>query len=97
NGTISGTVKRTGGEPVKGVFVGARNAKTKITVKVLTDKQGRYRVQDLPAGEYEVRATATGYKDGIRSSVKIVDSTDLEVKTTNETVNFDLQVGVVRW
>ena len=46
-GTISGTVKDPTGAPFQGAFVRARNAQTKITTFVLSDKQGQYRVQNL--------------------------------------------------
>ena len=50
--TITGTVKGPDGAPFKGAFVQAQNTKTKITVNVLSHKDGGYRVEDLPAGEY---------------------------------------------
>src|SRR6516162_7408586 len=69
--TISGTVKNSAGAPFRGAFVRARNVKTAMTINVLSDGQGRYRVQNLPSGDYEIRATAIGYKDGVRSGVKV--------------------------
>ncbi|PYS22502.1 MAG: hypothetical protein DMG11_26675 [Acidobacteria bacterium] len=63
DGTISGTVRNSTGAPFQGAFVRARNVKTKTTVNVLSDKQGRFRVQNLPPGDYEIRGTAIGYKD----------------------------------
>src|SRR5262245_16553124 len=66
DGTISGTVKNSTGAPFKGAFVRARNVKTKMTVNVLSDSRGQYRVQNLLPGDYEIRATAIGYKDDIR-------------------------------
>ena len=47
--TVTGTVKGPDGAPFEGAFVQAVNAKTKISVSVLSDKQGRYRVEK-PAG-----------------------------------------------
>ncbi len=38
--------------PFQSAFVQAQNTKTKITVNVLSDSQGHYRVDQLPAGEY---------------------------------------------
>src|SRR5262245_10400405 len=70
---ISGTVKNSAGAPFKGAFVRARNVKTKTTVNVLSDNSGQYRVQNLPPGDYEIRATAIGYKDDVRSNLKIVE------------------------
>ena len=40
--TITGTVKGADGAPFQGAFVEAQNTKTKITVIVLSDSQGRY-------------------------------------------------------
>ena len=59
--TVTGTVKGPDGAPFEGAFVQAVNAKTKISVSVLSDKQGRYRVENLPAGEYQVRVRAVGF------------------------------------
>jgi len=39
----------------KGAFVQAQNSKTKINVIVLSDRQGRYRIPDLAAGDYRVQ------------------------------------------
>ena len=50
--TITGTVKGTEGAPFQGAFVEAQNAKTRITTIVLSDSHGRYRIPDLPAGDY---------------------------------------------
>lgn len=43
-GVISGTVKGTDGSAFKGAFVRAQSAKTKITVDVLSDRTGAYRI-----------------------------------------------------
>ncbi len=48
--TVTGSVKGPDGAVFKGAFVQARNAKTRITVSVLSDQQGRYRIPDLPSG-----------------------------------------------
>src|SRR5262245_40838113 len=60
--TITGTVKGPDGAPFRGAFVQARNAKTKIMVNVLSDNQGRYRVENLPAGDYRVQIRAPGFQ-----------------------------------
>ena len=59
--TLSGTVKGPDGAPVEGAFVQAQNTKTKISFFVLSDHQGHYRVEKLPAGEYRVQVKATGF------------------------------------
>src|SRR5882762_9322829 len=66
--TVTGNVKGPDNTPFEGAFVQAINAKTHISVSVLTDKQGRYRVENLPAGEYQVRIRAVGFTTDPRSA-----------------------------
>jgi mono/diheme cytochrome c family protein len=88
--TITGTVKAVDGAPFQGAFVQAQNTKTKIAVNVLSDGQGRYRIEKLPAGEYRLQIGAVGYRADPRTGVNL---------TTDQNASFDfaLQKGVVRW
>jgi len=43
-------VKGPDGKSFKGAFVAAQNLESRITVNVLSDKDGRYRVENLPEG-----------------------------------------------
>ena len=88
--TISGTVKNSTGVPYRGAFVRVRNVKTTMTFNVLSDSAGRYRVQNVPPGDYEIRATAIGYKDDVRSGVKLAAN-------GSQSFDFTLQKGKVRW
>src|SRR6202171_6694072 len=72
--TITGSVKGPDGAPFKGAFVQAQNTKTKITVNVLSHKDGGYRVEDLPAGEYVLRIRAVGYQADPRTGVTLTAS-----------------------
>ncbi len=87
---VTGTVKGPDGAPFKGAFVQAQNAATKITVSVLSDKDGHYRVERLPAGEYQVQIKAPGYKADPHRGVKLTADQNL-------TLDWALQKGVVRW
>jgi virginiamycin B lyase len=89
-GVISGTVKGPDGSAFKGAFVRAQSAKTKITVNVLSDRNGAYRIQNLEAGEYVVTAAAVGFKSDPRTNVKV----DAEQTVP---LDFALQKGTVRW
>ena len=60
--TLSGTVKGPDGAPLEGVFVQAQNTKTKMSYFVLSNHDGRYRVEKLPAGDYRVQVKATGFR-----------------------------------
>src|SRR5215470_17000734 len=88
--TITGTVTGPDGKPFRGAFVQARNLKTKITVSVLSDSAGKYRVENLPAGEYRLQMRAIGFKaDPINGITLAADQ--------NPTENLTLQQGMVRW
>lgn len=88
--TISGTVKGPDGAAFEGAFVGAQNAKTRITVTVLSDRQGRYRIENLPAGSYEIRLRAPGYTADPRAGVSLTGA-------QKSIADFALQTGMVRW
>jgi len=88
--TVSGTVKGPEGAPFKGAFVVAQNSKNRISVTVLSDKNGRYRIPDLPAANYDLRIRAIGYKADPQNGVNL---------TAYQSASHDwtLQPGVVRW
>jgi virginiamycin B lyase len=88
--TITGTVKGADGASFQGAFVEAQNAKTRITVIVLSDSQGRYRIPDLAAGEYRVFIKAVGYRADPGNPVTLTAD-------QNASLDFALQKGAVRW
>src|SRR5260370_31849911 len=88
--TVYGTVKDPSGAPFKGAFVQAQNTKTKIYESVLSDKQGHYQIPALTPGEYEVRATAVGYKSDPRTGVKLAAG-------QTSSLDFALEKGMIRW
>ena len=88
--TITGTVKGPDGAAFKGAFVSAQNTKTKITVNVLSHKDGNYRVEDLPAGEYVLRIRAIGYQADPRTGVTLSAS-------QSASMDWALKPGPVRW
>src|SRR5882724_1621777 len=88
--TITGTVKGPDSAAFPGAFVEAQNAQSKITVSVLSDTLGHYRIENLPSGEYRVTIRAVGYRAEPRAGVNL---------TADQSASFDfvLQKGVVRW
>ena len=88
--TITGTVKGPDGAPFKGAFIQARNTNTRISIYVLSDREGLYRVQDLPAGEYDIQVKAVGYTSGPRSRLSLIAD-------QNAARDFALKGGMVRW
>jgi virginiamycin B lyase len=88
--TIAGAVKGPDGSPVRAAFVHARNAKTRITVIVLSDGSGRYKVENLPAGDYQVQARATGLRSDPMSGLVLSAS-------QNASMDLSLQKQRVQW
>jgi virginiamycin B lyase len=88
-GNISGTAKDSTGTPFKGAFIEALNPQTKITVSVLSDRQGHYHIEDLSPGTYQVKANAIGYKSTSQTvTLSAGQSTSLD---------FVVSKGMVRW
>src|SRR5579885_2029256 len=69
--TVTGTVQGPDGMPFRGAFVQAQNAATKVLVSVLSDKTGRYRIDNLPAGQYRLQIRAVGYRAQPKDSVSL--------------------------
>src|SRR3984893_12138005 len=88
--TITGNVKGPDGAPFMGAFVIAENSQNKMTVSVLSDKQGRYHITNLPAATYAVRIRAIGYKSDPRTGVRLLGD-------QKASFDFALQNGTVRW
>ena len=88
--TIKGTVKGPDGAPFQAAFVQAQNAKTKMMVSVLSDTQGRYAIEKLPAGDYRVQIRAIGYTATPQTSVNLTAD-------QNTSFDFALQKDSVRW
>src|SRR5262249_14830757 len=88
--TISGTVTGPDGKPFRAAFVQARNIAEKMTVSVLSDNQGRYFVENLPAGDYQLSIRALGYKADPKEGVKLAGDQELSQ-------DFKLAAGTVDW
>jgi cytochrome c5 len=88
--TLTGTVKGTDGAPFQGAFVEAQNVKSKINVIVLSDRQGQYRIENLPAGDYRLQIRAVGFKADPVAGVSLAAD-------KNASYDFALQQGMVHW
>src|SRR3954469_14612873 len=88
--TITGTITGPDGAPFRAAFVQARHQGQKMTVSVLTDNQGRYVVENLPAGDYTLGIRAIGYDADSKADVKLTAEQNLAQ-------NFALKTGTVKW
>src|SRR5579871_1602845 len=89
---ITGTVTGPDGAPFRAAFVRVQNMKTKMTMMVLSDSQGKYWTDRLDPGAYEVSATWVGYKSdpARRRNVTLEDNTRL-------TLDFTMKNDTVEW
>jgi hypothetical protein len=84
--TILGTVTDSSGGSVPGANIQVKNVGTGQTTASQSDVQGRFRVADLPVGDYEVQATKEGFSTVQRKGI------NLTVGSQN-VVDFSLAVG----
>ncbi len=84
--TVSGTVSDPTGAVVQGSAVTVTDVDTGALRSVTTDAAGRYQVTLLPVGNYEVRASKTGFSDEVRKGIDLVVG-------QAATVDFKLSVG----
>ena len=91
--TTTSTIEGTVGDARKAVLAGAqvvvKNAALGIERSVQTDEGGLYRVTALPAGNYSIAVTATGFAPRTYENIEV---------TLNRTLRFDveLEVGAVQ-
>ncbi|MBA3322646.1 MAG: carboxypeptidase regulatory-like domain-containing protein [Pyrinomonadaceae bacterium] len=84
-GEIAGVITDPKGAVVVGASVTVTNTTTNQIASAVTDGQGRYKVQSLPAGLYRVRVAAPGFAEQTRAEVKIEDG---------KTASLDLRLEV---
>ncbi|HMS41618.1 MAG TPA: alpha-2-macroglobulin family protein, partial [Pyrinomonadaceae bacterium] len=87
-GSISGTVTDPNGAVIPGAILTVKSIGTTAGYNgtTTTDENGYYLLLQIPAGTYQVSATASGFKNSVRTSVPV---------TANNTtqVNFTLDIG----
>lgn len=87
-GSVVGNVQDPSGAAVPHAEISVKNTSTGLVRTAVTDSGGRYTVLSLLTGQYEVQATATGFKSVVRTGITI------EIGTS-ALVDFALQVGSV--
>ncbi len=67
---ILGRVVQSGGGPVAGAVVTLQGSSSQQPERVMTDAQGRFVFNDLPAGRFTLRATKAGWVEGAYGRVR---------------------------
>ncbi len=71
-GSIAGTISDEKGAVIPGATVTVRNIATNETRTARTDDEGRYRVANMPVGEYEVTVEGSGFAKYVRTGISLV-------------------------
>lgn len=98
---LTGIVSSEAEGPMEGVVVSAKAIGGRITISVLSNREGRYTfpADRLAAGEYEVRIRATGYdpaNSSMRVAIKDKGTAELNIKL-NKTQNLAAQLTSTEW
>ena len=70
-GTLQGVVKDSSGAPVSGAFVKIKNDERRLTFMVITQAQGRYSANILPAGKYVVQSIGGDYQSQLSAPIDV--------------------------
>ena len=91
-GSLSGVLTDAAGAVIPGATVVVRNSTIGVSRAVKTDSAGRYRVDGLAPGTYEVKATSPGFKAqqiagvGVAATAASVANLTLQVGAASEAV-----------
>src|SRR2546425_13133289 len=87
-GTLLGTIQDQQGAVIPNATVSARSLETSAARTATTDASGAYHIPSVPAGLYQVTASAPGFKTAIRGDVTVTVGADIKL-------DFSLSVGSV--
>src|SRR6185503_11874191 len=93
-GRIEGKVTDPKGAAIPGAAVTITNQLTKQDFTTVTDAQGRYKVEGLPAGNYTVRVAVKGFNDGRREDVNVEDDATATIDVRLEIAPVEAEVKV---
>jgi hypothetical protein len=69
--TVLGTVTDSAGAVIPNASIQVKNVGTGRVQQVATNGQGRYSVPELPVGDYEAQASATGFQTTVRRGITL--------------------------
>lgn len=93
-GRIEGKITDPRGAAIPAATVTVTNQATNQEITAVTDAQGRYKVEGLPAGTYNVRVAVKGFNDGRRADVTVQDDAVATIDLRLEIAPVEAQVKV---
>src|SRR5438105_4078710 len=101
-GTITGTVSDPAGAVVPAARIGLRNTETGAVSETVTTATGNFTLASIPVGDYELRVEAPGFKQSLRSGLRVqVAQTlrldlSLQVGDTSESVTVSAEAPLLK-
>jgi hypothetical protein len=93
-GTITGTVSDQTGAMISNAPIEAKNAETAAVYKVVSSSTGNYTIGQLPAGLYQITVSAPGFKQFVRTGIRVLVAQTLRVDAKLELGNIQEVVTV---
>src|SRR6476661_6089065 len=95
-GAIAGYVKDSSGAPQMGAVVEVFVSAARVGTTVFTDSRGYYLANNLPAGTYQVKVTATSFLPSLRENVLLRSGAHVIINLTVNTLADALKLMPVR-
>ena len=92
--SISGRVLDSSNSGIPEATVTARNLETMTSRSATTDSAGNYLILLLPVGQYEIKASAQGFKTDVRTGIGLVVGQQAVVSLNMEVGNLEQSVTV---
>ena len=70
-GSVQGVVNDASGQPVVGAFVKLKNAERRLTFMVISQDNGQFRADDLPAGQYVVQGVGGDFQSDVSAPLSV--------------------------
>jgi hypothetical protein len=101
-GTITGTIGDPAGAMVPNASIEAKNSETGALYRVSSTSTGNYTLPQLPAGNYQLSVTASGFKQYLQTGITVLVAqalridVRLEVGAITETVTVNADATLLR-
>ena len=95
NGSIAGKVMDTSGAVVAGADLVLKNMSAGVEVRRKANDAGEYAFRNLMPGNYELRATSTGFSPFTQKNIEVTMNRDVRVDVTLPVAGTSEQVEVV--
>jgi virginiamycin B lyase len=84
-GSVQGIVRDASGQPVVGAFVKLKKADRRLTFMVISQDNGQFRADELPAGQYVVQGVGGNSQSALSAPVNVAagESAKIDISLTN--------------